>query len=314
MDLVVETDRPARPGETFPGDRFYTAPGGKGANQAVAAARFAERSTVEPAVKMIGCVGDDVFGSELLNFMRDEAIDTQGMAVKPNTASGVAVIFTDAAGENYVNPVYGANALCSNTEVAHLKRLIESGGINTLLVQQEVPLETTHEAMLRARQHGVKVVLDPAPAYPTDTVPDGFYATADIVTPNESEAEALAEMQINTLDEAELAAQRIKSRFGCSNVVVTMGPNGACASIDDSATHLAPHDVAVVASVAAGDAFAGVVGQALTEGFDLPTALELGMAAGALCVTKPGAQESMPRRSEVIALARTRTRIPDLPI
>ena len=307
MDLVVETERPAKPGETFVGKRFYTAPGGKGANQAVAAARFSSETCAgESRVAMIGAVGDDAFGKQLIGFMRDEGVDASFVSIKTGVSSGIAVIFTDDDGENYVNPVYGANDMCGDAEVAVFKHMAESGRVGTLLVQQETPLVPTLQAMRIAQGFGIPVVLDPAPARRPDAIPDGFYAGVDVMTPNETEAEALSGVSIDSYASAECAARRIKSELDPRNVVVTMGGNGALALIDEDALILEPHEVDVVSSVAAGDAFAGVVGQALAEGIALPDALELGMAAGAACVTKPGAQEAMPTRAEVFAIAADR--------
>ena len=304
MDLVVETERPAKPGETFVGKRFYTAPGGKGANQAVAAARFAREtvSGVEP-VAMIGAVGDDIFGRQLVSFMEDDGVDASRVSIKSGVSSGIAVIFTDDDGENYVNPVYGANTLCGEIEVMEFKELTEFVGIGTLLVQQEVPFDASMAAMGRAQSCGISVVLDPAPARHRDEIPDGFYAGVDVITPNETEAEALSGVAIDSYAAAESAARSIRSEWGPRNVVITMGAKGAMALIDGDIQLLMPHEVDVVASVAAGDAFAGVLGQAISEGRVLHEALELGMAAGAACVTKPGAQEAMPTRNEVLSIA-----------
>ena len=307
MDLVVETERPAKPGETFVGKRFYTAPGGKGANQAVAAARFSRETRAGgPRVAMIGAVGDDAFGEQLVGFMHKEGIDASFVSIKTGVSSGIAVIFTDDDGENYVNPVYGANNLCGDAEVAAFKYMAESGRVGTLLVQQETPLAPTLQAIRIAQAFGIPVVLDPAPARSHQSIPAGFYAGVDVITPNETEAEALSGVSINSYAFAECAARRIKSELRPRNVVVTMGGNGALALIDEDALILEPHEVNVVSSVAAGDAFAGVLGQALAEGIALPDALELGMAAGAACVTKPGAQEAMPTRAEVFAIAADR--------
>ena len=307
MDLVVETERPAKPGETFVGKRFYTAPGGKGANQAVAAARFALASeNGDGAVAMIGAVGDDIFGQQLKSFMANEGIDASRVSVKPGVSSGIAAIFTDDDGENYVNPVYGANDMCCEVEISQFEELARSGTVSTLLVQQEVPLEATMAAMRCAQRLGITVVLDPAPARHRDEIPDGFYTGVDVITPNETEAEALSGVAIVSYASAESAARRIRSEWGARNVVITMGAKGALALIGDECMRLKPHKVDVVASVAAGDAFTGVLGQALAEGFALPDALELGMAAGAACVTKPGAQEAMPTRAEVFVIAADR--------
>lgn len=297
MDLVVETPRVARRGETFVGRRFYTAPGGKGANQAVAAARFAADAG---SVAMIGAVGDDQFGQQLRTFLKTEGIDVDAVRSLPDTSSGIAVIFAYDDGENSVNAVYGANGQCGEPELSAFEGL---GDGATLLVQQEVPLAVTAAAVEHARTRGIRVVLDPAPAHPRADIPDGFYAGVDFLTPNETEAEALTGIAIADVADAEKAARQIVAEHGCGAVTLTMGERGTLALIDGIAVHLPPHDVEVLASVAAGDAFAGVMGQALSEGVDAHEAVRLASAAGALCVTKPGAQQSMPRRSEVFELA-----------
>ena len=167
MDLIVDTPRLAGPGETAEGTRFYTTPGGKGGNQAVAAARLAQSPG---SVKMVGRIGDDSFGEEMAQFMRNEGIDTGLLRRTENIASGIAVIFILPDGENHVNPVYGANALCDSQQSDDVRNALSSAGV--LLCQQEVPLSATKVAIDAAAKAGILVVLDPAPVR---EVPAGFY-------------------------------------------------------------------------------------------------------------------------------------------
>ena len=295
MDLIVETERMARAGETFVCDRLYTSGGGKAGNQAVAAARFA--GAVDK-VKMIGRVGDDGFGRELIEFMTEQGVDMSGVTNDPEIETGVAIIFIDPSGENYVHAIYGGNGKCGSVESEKAIAALSDAGV--LLVQQEIPLSCSLEVMRAARDLNVPVVLDPAPAIPSDEVPAGFYECADIVTPNALEAEALAGISITDVASAQRAADLIRGRYGCGCVIVTMAGEGVFVASDELRGHMPPFPVDAVATVAAGDAFAGVLGRALCEGNDLESAIRLAMAAGALCVSQPGTQSAMPYRDEIL--------------
>ena len=299
MDLIVETERLARAGETFVCDRLYTSGGGKAGNQSVAAARFA--GDEGGAVKMIGRIGDDGFGNELLQFMTEQGVDMGSVTTDADIETGVAIIFIDPTGENFVHAIYGGNGKCGDQESATAIGELDNAGV--LLVQQEIPLDCSFAAMQDARDRGVPVVLDPAPAIPAEDVPAAFYGSADILTPNTWEAEALSGVEVKDQPSAERAAARIRSMHGCSCVIVTMAEQGVYVDSDDLSGHLPPFEVDAVATVAAGDAFAGVLGQALCEGNELERAIRLAMAAGALCVSRPGTQSAMPYREEVFALA-----------
>ena len=298
MDLLVETERLARAGETFVCDRLYTSGGGKAGNQSVAAARFA--GDAGGAVKMFGRVGDDAFGNELRGFMSDQGVDMSMVTADAEIETGVAIIFIDPTGENFVHAIYGGNGKCGDVEAGATIDAMSDAGV--LLVQQEIPLECSIRAMVAARERGVTVVLDPAPAISIDDVPDGFYASADILTPNGIEAEALSGVAISDVSSAERAAERIRELHGCECVIVTMAGEGVFVSSDNLHRHMPPFEVEAVATVAAGDAFAGVLGRALCEGHDLEDAIRLAMAAGALCVSRPGTQSAMPYRDEVLEM------------
>lgn len=293
MDLMIETQRLAGPGETVEGTRFYTTPGGKGGNQSVAAARLSTRKGV---VNMVGRVGNDLFGTEMRAYLENEGIVTDRLAADPDTASGIAAIFIDPTGENYVNAVYGANAQCDQTQIDAACEALE--GASVLLVQQEIPLSVTYEVMKVAKQMGVTVILDPAPAR---DVPDGFYDYPDIMTPNQGEAESLSGIAVIDEASAAVAANIIRDQ-GTPTVIVTMGDEGSHVESDDVSIYMPAYRVRVVASVGAGDAFNGGLAVGLAEGMSLENAARLGMASGAWCVSQDGAQDSMGTRNEVDSL------------
>jgi ribokinase len=297
MDLIVDTPRLAGPGETAEGTRFYTTPGGKGGNQAVAAARLAESPG---SVKMVGRIGDDSFGEEVAQFMRNEGIDTSLLRQTENIASGIAVIFILPDGENHVNPVYGANALCDSQQSDDVHGALVGAGV--LLCQQEVPLPATKTAIDAAANAGVMVVLDPAPVR---EIPAGFYDSVSVLTPNQGEASSMTDIDVVDVASAKLAAVKIRNT-GIESVIVTLGDQGAWVESNGISELLDPFKVKVVATVAAGDAFNGGFGVGIASGMGLLEAARLGMASGALCVGKDGAQEAMATRAEAEALLASR--------
>ena len=300
-DFVLQADRLPRPGETVEGRRFYTSGGGKGANQAVAAARLADPGT---PVRLIGRVGDDAEGRALLALLDGDGVDCAGVATDPAARSGVAMIVLDAEGENTVLAVYGANARCGEAELAALDRALPGAAV--LLVQQEIPLSVTAAAMRLAREHGVRVILDPAPVRPE--LPEGFHALADILTPNQGEAEALIRgPDGGPASSAPEAAVALRDR-GIANVIVTLAADGAVLADAGGGpvTTVPGHRVRPVASVGAGDAFNGALAVALSEGRPIAEAAAFANAAAALSVTQPGVQEAMPQRADVERLLRGR--------
>ena len=299
MDLIVETPRLAGPGETTEGTRFYTTPGGKGGNQAVAAARIAESPG---SVKMVGRIGDDGFGEQMGQFLKNEGIDISLLRKTDGIASGVAAIFILPDGENHVNPVYGANALCDQQQSLDVAGMLSTTGV--LLCQQEIPLPATKAAINAAAKAGVVVILDPAPVR---KVPDGFYDSVTVLTPNQGEASAMAGIQVTDAVSARSAAVAIRN-MGTETVIVTLGDQGAWVESDGVSELLDPFIVPVVASVAAGDAFNGGLGVGIASGMDLLEAASLGMASGAICVSRDGAQEAMGSKAEVSALMVSKTK------
>ena len=299
MDLIVETPRLAGPGETTEGTRFYTTPGGKGGNQAVAAARIAESPG---SVKMVGRIGDDGFGEQMGQFLKNEGIDISLLRKTDGIASGIAAIFILPDGENHVNPVYGANALCDQQQSLDVAGMLSTTGV--LLCQQEIPLPATKAAINAAAKAGVVVILDPAPVR---KVPDGFYDSVTVLTPNQGEASAMSGIEVTDAVSARSAAVAIRN-MGTETVIVTLGDQGAWVESDGISELLDPFIVPVVASVAAGDAFNGGLGVGIASGMDLLEAASLGMASGAICVSRDGAQEAMGSKAEVSALMVSKTK------
>ena len=299
MDLIVETPRLAGPGETTEGTRFYTTPGGKGGNQAVAAARIAESPG---SVKMVGRIGDDGFGEQMGQFLNNEGIDISLLRKTDGIASGIAAIFILPDGENHVNPVYGANALCDQQQSLDVAGMLSTTGV--LLCQQEIPLPATKAAINAAAKAGVVVILDPAPVR---KVPDGFYDSVTVLTPNQGEASAMSGIEVTDAVSARSAAVAIRN-MGTETVIVTLGDQGAWVESDGVSELLDPFIVPVVASVAAGDAFNGGLGVGIASGMDLLEAASLGMASGAICVSRDGAQEAMGSKAEVSALMVSKTK------
>jgi ribokinase len=249
---------------------------------------------------MVGRIGDDGFGEEMAAFMRNEGIDTSLLRRTENIASGIAVIFILPDGENHVNPVYGANGLCDSQQSADVAGALSGAGV--LLCQQEVPLPATLASIEAAAKAGVIVVLDPAPVR---EVPEGFYDSVTVLTPNQGEASSMAGVEVVDVASAKLAAVNIRNT-GTETVIVTLGDQGAWVESSGISELLDPFKVDVVATVAAGDAFNGGFGVGIASGMDLLAAARLGMAAGAVCVSRDGAQEAMATRAEAEALLASR--------
>jgi ribokinase len=283
MDLVVRAERHPQPGETLLGSNFGTFPGGKGANQAVAAARLGG------TVRLVGRVGTDSFGDSLLaNLARDD-VDTSYVRRTEHCASGVALITLDAAGQNTIVVAPGANALLSPQDIIEATPAFQ--GAAAVLVQLEIPLATVATAVDLANRCGVPVILNPAPA---QTISREVLMKVDYLIPNQSELALLT--GINNVD---LAADAVVGLVHQA-VIVTLGGDGVLvAHKGERAERLPAHPVTVVDTVAAGDAFVGAFAVALAEGKDTRLATIFGNAAGALAVTRSGAQPSLPTRQEV---------------
>jgi len=289
MDLVARAPRLPAPGETVPGHTFFTAPGGKGANQAVACARLGAPT------RMVGRVGDDALGVELRAALRAAGVDEREV-VSTAGPSGVALIAVDDGARNTIIVVPGANGAIGSSDVARLEVALR--GAQVLLLQLEIPLEAVIVAARAARRAGVRVILDPAPAC---QLPAELYQLVDIITPNESEAATLVGFAPDDEAARIAAARALHARTGGA-VVLKLGEHGALLFADEQALHLPALPVRAVDSVAAGDAFNAGLAVALVEGQSLPAALRWAVAAGALAVTRAGAQPAMPSRDEVLAM------------
>jgi len=291
-DLVVRAPHIPRPGETVIGGDFLTMPGGKGANQAVAAARLGA------SVAMVGRVGTDGFGQQLLANLAAAGVDHRLVVEDADAATGVALIVVEDSGQNSIVVASGANMRLSPNDVAAAESAIASAQV--VLLQLESPLETVRRAAEIARAHNVTVILNPAPAQP---LPADLLTLIDILTPNESETALLTGDQIQTPSEIEAAAYKLR-RMGARMAILTLGERGALLAEADGTEIFSAFDVTPVDTTAAGDAFMGGLAVALGEGQPLPEAIRWGNAAGALATTRMGAQPSLPSREELEHLLR----------
>ncbi len=284
-DLVVRAPRFPEPGETISGEDLRIIPGGKGANQAVAAARQSA------SVGMVGRVGSDSFGPELINNLKQNNVDTSHVQVDAQSATGTAIIVVDANGQNSIVLSPGGNGKVSPADVNN----VTFSDHKLLLLQLEIPIEAVLSATQRAKENGVRVLLNPAPAY---SLPDELISLPDFILPNESELSLLTNQLVNDISSAEKAAQTLIER-GAQNVIVTLGANGASIVSSTQVTHVRTYQVKVVDTTAAGDAFIGGFAFALLQNKSLEEAVRYGCACGALATTKFGAQPSLPTREEV---------------
>jgi len=288
MDLVVRMPKIPRPGETLLGGVFKTFPGGKGANQAVAAARLGARVT------MIGCVGDDAFGREMRQTLSAEGIDTTHVLVHPESATGVALIQVDAKGQNSIAVASGANFELTAADVE--KAMLSIGKFDVLVMPLETPLETIYTAAQIASAGGAKVLLNPAPAQVLE--PDLLHLV-DVLLPNEYEVGLMTGADLAAADIHQSAKQLLS--LGVKDLIVTMGDQGALFFDGRTNTEmLIPAcPVQAVDSTAAGDCFVGALAVGLCEGQTIAGAAAFASAASAISVTRAGAQPSLPSRAEV---------------
>ncbi len=294
MDLVVTVPRLPQVGETVLGGTFGTFPGGKGANQAVAAARLGA------SVAMIGRVGADAFGRTLRRGLAEEGVDIHHLREDEQAPSGVALITVDRDGRNTIVVASGANMRVVPPDVDAAREVI--AGSHAVLLQLELPLPVVRHAAEVAAAAGCRVILDPAPA-PPQPLPEPLYRLLAVVNPNEVEARALTGVDVADRDGARRAAESLLAR-GCGAAVIKLGERGAYVAADGVREAVPAVPVRAVDTTAAGDAFAAALAVALAEGRDLVAAVRFATVAAAVSVTRAGAQPSMPRREEVLALAR----------
>ena len=273
MDLVVRVPKLPRPGDTVLGDRLLTVPGGKGANQAVAAARLGAE------VRMIARVGRDAFGTELVAGLQADGVDTSAIAVDAVEPSGVALIVVDGVGENQITVAPGANGAVGDAEIARLRDGLTREDV--LVMQLEIPVPAVEGAIAVAREAGARVILNAAPSGALVQLP---MPKVDVLIVNEGEAEELGGVAL-----AESVAA----------LVVTLGAAGSALHEKDQVTRVEPHRVDAVDATAAGDAFVGAVAFALARGSSLVEAVRLGGAAGAAAATKVGARPSLPTAADL---------------
>ncbi|WP_449432283.1 ribokinase [Pseudomonas putida] len=289
MDLVARAQRLPRAGETLPGETFFTVPGGKGANQAVAVARLGA------SVAMVGNVGDDAYGQQLRQALQVEGIDCQAVSVCAGVCSGVAVITVDAASQNCIVIIPGGNGLLTPQSVQRFDALLQAAQV--IICQLEVPADTVAWTLARGRELGKQVILNPAPA--TGPLPATWFAHIDYLAPNESEAQALTGVTVNDQDSARRAGECLL-QLGAGKVIITLGAQGAVLVSASGHRHFPAPVVQPLDTTAAGDTFIGGFAAGLVRGLPEDQAIAFGQRAAALSVTRAGAQPSIPYLAELL--------------
>lgn len=287
MDMVVTTDRFPKPGETILARGFGMYPGGKGANQAVASAKLGGN------VALLAKMGRDMFRERLSANLEREGVDVSNVLIDEQAPTGTALITVDSSGQNQIVVVSGSNMELSTDDIREHEHLFDQSGF--VMLQLEIPLDTVVQAAQLAHRKGARVILNPAPAA---EVPDELLRAVDVLTPNESEMEQLTGKSVDDRERAVGAARELIGR-GVGHVILTLGDKGV---LHVSATHVRrvpAHHVDSVDTTAAGDAFNGALVFALSRGDDLAAAVPFANAVAACCVTRMGAQTSMPTIDEV---------------
>ncbi|HEY4197072.1 MAG TPA: ribokinase [Mucilaginibacter sp.] len=286
-DMVIKTGHLPVPGETVTGGEFFVYQGGKGANQAVAAARLGGR------VSLIANIGDDIFGRQSLESIKAEGIDISGSTIESNKASGVALISVDKHGENCISVASGSNATLFPQNLHGSLPMIKAASI--VMMQLEIPMETIIYVAELCKTHNITFILNPAPAC---ALPYALFPNINIITPNEKEAEMLTGVKVKDRNSATEAARILKSR-GVGIVIITMGKQGALIVTNEYEQMIPSLVVDAVDTTGAGDVFNGALSVAIAEGKELTEAVRFACKAAAISVTRLGAQSSAPVRKEV---------------
>lgn len=286
MDLVINTAKVPVMGETVLGNGFMTAPGGKGANQAVAASKLGGE------VLMIGCIGNDAFGKELIDNLERNKVHTKYIKILNGISTGIAVIVVKD-GNNFIIVDPGANFKLTPEMIYELENVIKNTSF--LVIQLEIPIETVEAAISIAAKHGVRVVLNPAPAM---KLTDEFLSKVDILVLNETESQIITGIEVEGVEDAKKVVSAAK-KIGVRQVIVTIGKNGAVYNRENEIIHTPVPKVEVIDTTAAGDSFIGAVVVALSQGKGIDEAVYYANMVGALTVTKKGAQTSLPDKKDV---------------
>ncbi|MFC6102415.1 ribokinase [Olivibacter domesticus] len=288
MDMVVKSTHIPAPGETVLGGDFLMNPGGKGANQAVAAARLGGK------VAFITKIGNYIFGHQLAQLFGEEEINMKGILADANSPSGIALITVDEVGENSIVVAPGANAHLNKQDV--ITKLKAYPAAKIILLQLEIPIETVEAILRYAQEKDIRIMVNPAPVNKRIL---NLFPFIDILTPNAKEAEMLSGIAISDIETAKLAASEICKK-GVKEVIITLGKLGAIQVNKDGARHIEAPQVAAIDTTAAGDVFNGAIAVYLAEGKTLLEAISFACKAAAIAVTKLGAYSSIPYRKEVL--------------
>lgn len=286
-DMVIKTEKLPTPGETILGGKFLMNPGGKGANQSVAASRLGGKVT------FISKRGNDLFGNQAVGLLMREGVDIQYIVKDPDLPSGVALITVDSTGENSIVVAPGSNGNLLKEDIPSV--IFDRGKFEILLLQLEIPIDTVEYSAVTASEHGIKVILNPAPAR---KLSDNLLKNTWLITPNETEAEAITGVIITDIPSTERAAELIQER-GVKNVIITLGEAGAYIKSENYTGLIPGIKVKPVDTTAAGDVFNGALAVAISEGSDLKDAVIFANKAASISVTRMGAQASAPYRNEI---------------
>ncbi len=286
-DMVVKSTKLPLPGETLLGGSFFMNAGGKGANQAVAAARLGGNVT------LVTKVGNDIFGQQTIAGLQKENINTDYVFIDEEAPSGTALIMVNEEGENCIVVAPGANANLLRSDIEKVKNITDS---EMILMQLEIPMKTIVAVTNIAKQNGLKVIINPAPAQKLD---DELLNGLFLITPNETEASLLTGIRVEDEDTASQAAAVFLNK-GVQNVIITLGRQGAYFQNENSKIKINAPTVQAMDTTAAGDTFSGALTVALTENMDWESAIKFAVAAASISVTRLGAQSSVPFRNEIV--------------